>query len=879
MTSENPENLKFEFQKLSNNFHLLVKFNQKVDKIKSQFIQIIETIVEILIEGDKNNPDIFKIFKDNFLIDNLINLVKKKNRDINLQIIKSFSLLISNLSNEENINFILQSKFMDEILTLENENIDNDYLYYYINFIKSLLLKINENTIEFFFHKENNTFPIFINTLKFYNHPDQMVRNVVRNIFLTILKLNNKFCLNYICNLPVLSYFNFLICRMRDMIKTYDKKLEKEKIEDANFLHDEIINDIIYLQDIFSLNLEKINFILTNCIFYYIIPEICNSFINEKSLISKNCGIYILIILIKYIKDENFINCLLGILFLDKLHYRLIDQIKNNNPNYLSNYEGDWDNTKKKKKLTFTDYISFNYNKTLILSLQKQNLNFSENKKIVKKLEEKLKKSNSDTQNIYVLILEILSQIFGKKENENIKKYHRIVSISTGIQIGLSYHYHLKCSINLIKKSFENIKCNNEKYIDNEIKIKFFSFLDSKDDENLIFLKSIFLYLISKKENISNELLSYINLSHPEIIFKNQKENNDEEEIESLKLTNETETNKKDLKKNIKKFDEINLHLNFSNLYNILSSDLIITNQYLISNDFIKSIFEVNQSKYNYDLTSKFFQLIHFLPEKIYRQSTLIFIFKNLNYLILYYDIEENKEKQLTLESVHKNQIKRLVISTIKSILSIIENNKIIAYNCYNYLNEENELLNSFKDVDLIIENVLKNSFILYKNYKTQIKTYPNIFINDFDDEIKQFKNSLFSFLLSYDLYCKFYDIVKIDFHSKFNDEKIEEEKKICFEENEEKKEGFYQIINEEFILRENEKKNNFNLSDIIINEDEKIIIKNNSTNIFIYFDEKEELEKFKNLIKDKLQLIKDYYYNSVKLFFENIISNDKNIK
>ena len=349
MTSENPENLKFEFQKLSNNFHLLVKFNQKVDKIKSQFIQIIETIVEILIEGDKNNPDIFKIFKDNFLIDNLINLVKKKNRDINLQIIKSFSLLISNLSNEENINFILQSKFMDEILTLENENIDNDYLYYYINFIKSLLLKINENTIEFFFHKENNTFPIFINTLKFYNHPDQMVRNVVRNIFLTILKLNNKFCLNYICNLPVLSYFNFLICRMRDMIKTYDKKLEKEKIEDANFLHDEIINDIIYLQDIFSLNLEKINFILTNCIFYYIIPEICNSFINEKSLISKNCGIYILIILIKYIKDENFINCLLGILFLDKLHYRLIDQIKNNNPNYLSNYEGDWDNTKKKK--------------------------------------------------------------------------------------------------------------------------------------------------------------------------------------------------------------------------------------------------------------------------------------------------------------------------------------------------------------------------------------------------------------------------------------------------------------------------------------------------------------------------------------------------
>ena len=346
-SSENLDNLNFEFQKTSNDLYFLLISNEKIDKLKNKFIQKIETIAEFLIESEKNNPEIFNLFKQKCIIERFYEIAIKKNRDLNLQIIKSFSLIISNISNEENINFILQSNLINEILILENENIDNDYLYYYINFIKSLLLKINENTIEFFFHKENNTFPIFINTLKFYNHPDQMVRNVVRNIFLTILKLNNKFCLNYICNLPVLSYFNFLICRMRDMIKTYDKKLEKEKIEDANFLHDEIINDIIYLQDIFSLNLEKINFILTNCIFYYIIPEICNSFINEKSLISKNCGIYILIILIKYIKDENFINCLLGILFLDKLHYRLIDQIKNNNPNYLSNYEGDWDNTKK----------------------------------------------------------------------------------------------------------------------------------------------------------------------------------------------------------------------------------------------------------------------------------------------------------------------------------------------------------------------------------------------------------------------------------------------------------------------------------------------------------------------------------------------------
>ena len=896
MSSEksNSENLKFEFKRISNNLYLLLKSKEKIEKLKSQFIQLIETTAEILIEGEKNNPEIFILFKEETFIEHLCQLIKKRNRDINFQVIKSFSLLISNLSDEEKINFLLQSKIMDEILYLENENIDNDYLYYYINFIKSLIIKINDKTIEYFFHKEKNTFPILTNVLKFYNHPDEMIRNVVRNILLTILKLNFEPCIISICNLPILSYFNFLGCRMRDMIKTYDKKIEKEKIEDANFLHDELINDIIYIQDIFSLNIERINFILTNSIFYYVvIPLICNSFIIEDSIITKNTSLYILILFFKYIKEESFINCLLGILFMDKLHYLLIEQMKNN-PFYLSNYEGDWDNTKKRKKITIQEYITFNYSTNFILTLKNQTLNFPENKKI-KKVEDKLKKI--ENENPYYKILNVLNDCFGKKDNENLKKYHNTISISTGIYVGLSYHYDIRCPINLLRKSFEKIKNGKLKeekeikYIENKVKMSFLTF-SNYQNENLILIKSIFLHLISINENLLNEFLSFFNFSHPEIIFKFQKEKNEDEEIESLKFTNE-EIDKKQISNNnkIKRFDDINAHLTLGNLYKFEKWDnFFLKNLDLLSNNFIKTIFTENQFKYNYDLTSKLFQLITFPPQKVYKQSTLIFLFDILKYLILFQNKEEQKIIFLNLESVHQNQIKRLLFSTVKAIISIFASNNEIKYNSFTIFKEQHEIYEKFSDFNFIIETILKNSFILCSDEFNQknIQDKDNeIIFKSSNNEIGQFKNCLFSFILCYDLFCKFNNVnqINFDFNIKYQDEKIEEEKKIIFEINEEKIEGTYKLINENVIIKYDEKEEIFDIKDVSISicDDEKKIgrinITSNLKEFIFSFEENAEntIESFKKKVEEKSQLINKFYYNIIKVYFDNIIELDKN--
>jgi protein CLEC16A len=130
------------------------------------------------------------VFCELNFMNEFIYLSNLQNRNINLQIIKSFSVLILNLTNTTTLYFIFSNNFINQIITNDYEKYDDDFLSYYVNFLKSLSLKIDRTTIQFFFHKQINSFPLLQSSLKIYNHNDPMIKNVVRNIVLTVLKSN-----------------------------------------------------------------------------------------------------------------------------------------------------------------------------------------------------------------------------------------------------------------------------------------------------------------------------------------------------------------------------------------------------------------------------------------------------------------------------------------------------------------------------------------------------------------------------------------------------------------------------------------------------------------------------------------------------------------
>lgn len=209
-----------------------------------------------------------------------IYLCSNDSREISIQIIQSFSILILNITSQTMIYFIFSNNFLNQIISRNYEKFDDEFIAYYINFIKSLSLKIDSTTIQFFFHKQYNSFPLMESSLKFYNHPDSMIRTTFRNIFLTFIKciwiidilVKYEPIYEYLSSLPTISYFPFLVCNLRDLII----KLNDEVISDDNFkllndIHDDILDLIMYMQDIFSLKIDKINYLLINCLFYYLV--------------------------------------------------------------------------------------------------------------------------------------------------------------------------------------------------------------------------------------------------------------------------------------------------------------------------------------------------------------------------------------------------------------------------------------------------------------------------------------------------------------------------------------------------------------------------------------------------------------------------------
>ena len=461
------------------------------------------------------------------------------NRNINLQIIKSFSLLILNVSSPQTIYYIFSNNFINQILTNDFEKYDEEFVSHYVNFLKSLTCKLDTTIIQFFFHKHYNSFPLCAAALKLYNYPDSMIKNTVRNIVLALLKLKYDPIIEYFCTLPAISYFPFLSLSIRDLIL----KLNEEIMSDdpafvgLHSVQDDIIIDILYFQDIFSLGIVKISNLLTNSLFYYtILPLLCGSLISvSRPKIAISTSLYVLTLLFDYIQDESFLNSLYSTLFLNKISKR-IHTYTNEYPSNCRNYYSDFKEQIKSSIPSYFDYICLNFSEPFINFLVNcssyqgmTNEEMSDYKEVnnIKKKIKKTFKDNFDINNSehYQKVLEEVLKNMSKKELEQMINYHKVLSSATGINVGLfSEDYRKNSFMFVIHKMFYKIKAEQEylanlndvmedleggklkilNLMNNDVKLNIMSYLRSKDD-SLIVLVSLLIY-ISHNKKISNEL-------------------------------------------------------------------------------------------------------------------------------------------------------------------------------------------------------------------------------------------------------------------------------------------------------------------------------------------------------------------------------------
>lgn len=131
-------------------------------------------------------------------------------------VIDCFSMLIVNLSQESSIHYILSSQAVNNLLQVRFMALDLELAEYYINFVKSISTKLNDGTVHIFLNEKIAGFPLLWQTIRFYNHPETLIRNTCRNIILAIFKLREPLAQKFLSSFPFVVFYSHLAYQLRD---------------------------------------------------------------------------------------------------------------------------------------------------------------------------------------------------------------------------------------------------------------------------------------------------------------------------------------------------------------------------------------------------------------------------------------------------------------------------------------------------------------------------------------------------------------------------------------------------------------------------------------------------------------------------------------
>ncbi|XP_067270709.1 protein CLEC16A [Pseudorasbora parva] len=252
-------------------YHVLTKNTTVTDNNRNLLVETIRSITEILIWGDQNDSSVFDFFLEKNMFAFFLNILRQKSgRYVCVQLLQTLNILFENISHETSLYYLLSNNHVNSIIVHKFDFSDEEIMAYYISFLKTLSLKLNNHTVHFFYNEHTNDFALYTEAIKFFNHPESMVRIAVRTITLNVYKvsLDNQHMLHYIRDKTAVPYFSNLVWFIGSHVIELDKCVQTdEEHKNRGKLSDlvaEHLDHLHYLNDILIINCEFLNDVLTD---------------------------------------------------------------------------------------------------------------------------------------------------------------------------------------------------------------------------------------------------------------------------------------------------------------------------------------------------------------------------------------------------------------------------------------------------------------------------------------------------------------------------------------------------------------------------------------------------------------------------------------
>uniref|UniRef100_A0A8C9Q1V3 C-type lectin domain containing 16A n=1 Tax=Spermophilus dauricus TaxID=99837 RepID=A0A8C9Q1V3_SPEDA len=250
-------------------YHVLTKNTTVTEQNRNLLVETIRSITEILIWGDQNDSSVFDFFLEKNMFVFFLNILRQKSgRYVCVQLLQTLNILFENISHETSLYYLLSNNHVNSIIVHKFDFSDEEIMAYYISFLKTLSLKLNSHTVHFFYNEHTNDFALYTEAIKFFNHPESMVRIAVRTITLNVYKVDNQAMLHYIRDKTAVPYFSNLVwfigshvIELDTCVQTDEEHRNRGKLSDLVAEH---LDHLHYLNDILIINCEFLNDVLSD---------------------------------------------------------------------------------------------------------------------------------------------------------------------------------------------------------------------------------------------------------------------------------------------------------------------------------------------------------------------------------------------------------------------------------------------------------------------------------------------------------------------------------------------------------------------------------------------------------------------------------------
>ncbi|CAK80861.1 unnamed protein product (macronuclear) [Paramecium tetraurelia] len=240
-----------------------------------KYKQIIEELSEYFLFGDHQQEELFDYFAEHNILSLFYQKLKSSNHQLTIFIIERMSMIITNLQNPLNLNYVLSNPVLHDFINFNYDFNIPEIVDYYVNFLKTIAIRINRDNFYLYFNQRYCTFPLLWQAQKFINYPDQLVKNTIQNIVLSLSKLSSepksekqtesviynqtKIMIqfkHYLTSSPFIQVYVKYIIQIQNLLESLnlDSQDEQDKLEDILMFFNDLITECPFL----STFLEKL---------------------------------------------------------------------------------------------------------------------------------------------------------------------------------------------------------------------------------------------------------------------------------------------------------------------------------------------------------------------------------------------------------------------------------------------------------------------------------------------------------------------------------------------------------------------------------------------------------------------------------------------